>query len=216
MNGRTSILSAFLRFFFKHLYSTLAWSYDAVAWVVSLGQWSNWQAVGLTALPRGVILELGHGPGHILIAADRSGRIAFGIDASAQMSRLAARRLLKAGLDLRLARATAQALPFGPAAFDGLISTFPTEYIMDPASLIEARRVLKPGGRLVLILIGISTGRSWIERFAAWVFRVTGQGQPPGDVPEGLFADSGFQVRAKWIALDRSAVLRVELIKPPD
>ena len=191
MTRAATFLSAFLRFFFKHLYSTLAWSYDAVAWLVSLGQWSNWQTVGLVALPQGAILELGHGPGHILVAADRSGRIAYGVDASAQMSRLARRRLSQAGMELRLARATAQALPFAPAVFDGVISTFPTEYIMDPASLVEAGRVTKPGGKIVLILIGISTGRSWIERFAAWVFRVTGQGQPPGQVPDGLFAESG-------------------------
>lgn len=214
MSGAASILSAFLRFFFKHLYTTIAWSYDAVAWTVSLGQWSSWQAVGLAALPHGVILELGHGPGHVLVAVDQSGRTAYGVDPSSQMSRLTARRLLKAGLELRLARANSQALPFAPAVFDGLISTFPTEYIMDPRSLTEARRVMKPGAKFVLVLVGISTGRSWIERFAAWVFRITGQGQPPGNVPEGLFADTGFQVTADWIDLDRSSVLRVELLKP--
>jgi ubiquinone/menaquinone biosynthesis C-methylase UbiE len=130
------------------------------------------------------------------------------------MSRLAGRRLLRAGIDLRLARSTAQTLPFASSVFDGVISTFPTEYIMDPMTLIEARRVIKPGGKLVLILIGISTGRSLIERFAAWVFRFTGQGQAPGEVPPGLFVESGFQVKAEWIALERSAVLRVELLKP--
>ncbi len=211
---RGAIATAFLRFFFKHLYTNFAWTYDAVAWVVSLGQWSNWQAVGLQALPGGTILEIGHGPGHVLVAANQSGRIAYGIDASEQMSRVAARRLLRQGLDVRLARAKAQKLPFASAAFDGLISTFPSEYIMDPASLVEARRVMKPGGKLVLVLVGISTGRSWAERFAAWVFQVTGQGRPPGPVPEGLFSGSGMQVRAEWVALARSSVLRVELIKP--
>jgi ubiquinone/menaquinone biosynthesis C-methylase UbiE len=209
-----TILTAFLRFFFKHLYTTIAWTYDAVAWIVSLGQWADWQAVGLEALPEGSILELGHGPGHILVAADHSGRIAYGIDPSAQMSRLARRRLARKGLDIRLARARAQALPFASGVFDGLISTFPTEFIMEPESLTEAGRVMKPGGKLVLVLVGISTGRSWIERFAAFVFQLTGQGQPPGPIPEGLFAGSGMQVRAEWIALARSSVLRVELLKP--
>jgi ubiquinone/menaquinone biosynthesis C-methylase UbiE len=214
-SGRSdTIPTAFLRFFFKHLYTTVAWSYDAVAWIVSLGQWSSWQAVGLQALPEGSILELGHGPGHILVATERSGRIAHGIDRSAQMSRLAARRLRREGLDLRLTRSRAQDLPFASAIFDGIISTFPSEYIMDPASLAEAKRVMKPGAKLVLVLVGISTGKSWVERFAAWVFQVTGQGRPPGPIPDGLFSGSGMEVRAEWVALARSSVLRVELLKP--
>jgi ubiquinone/menaquinone biosynthesis C-methylase UbiE len=209
-------LAAFLRSFFKHLYTTIAWTYDAVAWTVSLGQWSKWQSVGLEVLPEGNILELGHGPGHVLVAVDRSGRVGYGIDPSAQMSHLAARRLLRVGLGLRLARAKAQQLPFAPAVFDGLISTFPTEYVTDPLSVAESRRVLKPGGKLVLILVGISTGRTWLERLAAFVFRVTGQGQDPGPIPVGLFSGSGMEVRAEWVALPRSSVLRVVLFKPAD
>jgi ubiquinone/menaquinone biosynthesis C-methylase UbiE len=213
--SRTAVVAtAFLRFFFRHLYTTFAWTYDAVAWVVSLGQWSAWQAAGLEALPSGCTLELGHGPGHVLVAATRAGRVAYGIDISRHMSHLAARRLRRQDIPTRLARAKAQALPFASSVFDGLISTFPSEYIMDPATLTEARRVMKPGGKLVLVLVAISTGRSWPERFAAWVFRVTGQGQPPGPIPGGLFADSGMQVRAEWVALARSSVLRIELVKP--
>jgi ubiquinone/menaquinone biosynthesis C-methylase UbiE len=208
------ILTAFLRIFFEHLYTTIAWAYDAVAWVVSLGQWSRWQAVGLEALPEGRVLELGHGPGHVLVAASQAGRTAYGVDPSVQMSRLAARRLRRDGSTARLARARAQQLPFASGIFDGLISTFPTAYIMDPASIAEARRVMKPGGKLVLILVAISTGGSWVERFASWVFRVTGQGQLPGPVREGLFSDSGMHVRAEWISLARSSVLRVELCGP--
>lgn len=217
-NGQMTVpgvfLRALLRFFFKHLYTTVAWAYDTVAWVVSLGQWSRWQAVGLEALPEGRVLELGHGPGHTLVAATLAGRTAFGVDPSGQMSRLAARRLRRDGSAVRLTRARAQQLPFASGSFDGIISTFPTEYIVDPPSIAEARRVMKPGGKLVLVLVAISTGRSWVERLASYVFRVTGQGQLPGPAPEVSFTDSGMRARAEWIALARSSVLRVELTKP--
>ena len=209
-----SVLSAFLRFFFRHLYTTVAWSYDIVAWVVSLGQWSGWQNVGLAALPEGITLEIGHGPGHLLAAAAQGSRVPFGLDLSPQMSRLAARRLRGMNMPVRLVRAKAQALPFATDSFDGVLSTFPTEYITQAVTIAEARRVIKPGGKMVLILVGISTGKSLPDRFAAWVFRVTGQGQSPGGIPEGLFPGSGMESRAEWISLPRSAVLRVELKKP--
>ena len=48
----------------------------------------------------------------------------------------------------------AQALPFPNSSFDSIVSAFPSEYISDPATLDELARVLRPGGRLVVVLGG--------------------------------------------------------------
>lgn len=168
-------LSRFLRWYFRHLYTDLAWSYDLVAWVVSLGRWNEWALCALEGLPPGRVLELGHGPGHLLCALAGRGRNPVGIDPSPQMGRLARRRMRRRGLQARLVRARAQSQPFSAAAFDGVVSTFPDDYAFDPATAAELARVLRPAGVLVVIPAATLLPQSWMQRAAAWLFRVTGQ-----------------------------------------
>ncbi len=46
---------------------------------------------------------------------------------------------------------SAQHLPFSDRSFDTVVSTFPTEYIYDPDTLAEIERILRPGGRVIII-----------------------------------------------------------------
>src|SRR5437588_1309681 len=46
---------------------------------------------------------------------------------------------------------SAQHLPFSDASFDTVVSTFPSEYIYDPDTIAEVERILRPGGRLIVI-----------------------------------------------------------------
>ena len=60
--------TAFMRAFFAGLYTQMAWTYDLVAAVVSVGMWTSWVRSTLTYLNGPQVLELGHGPGHLQIA----------------------------------------------------------------------------------------------------------------------------------------------------
>lgn len=202
-------LRAFVRFFFTHFYTSLAWSYDIVAWLVSIGRWNDWVRSALPLAQDDPVLELGHGTGHLLAALSEQDRPAFGIDASRQMGRIARRRLQHAGQRVRLVRARAQALPFPAGTYGSVISTFPTEYIALPQSLAEARRVLRPGGRLVVLPLAEIQGRSLPDRFAAWLFRVTGQS---GQLPENWeapFEAAGFSTERHDLRLRHSSVVRL-------
>ena len=142
---------AALRSLFAFIYGPGAALYDFVAWSSSAGQWRTWQQAALETLPEDRLLEIGHGPGHLLLQVRSAGRFVVGVDFSHQMTRMAARRLRREGWAACVVRARAQQLPFRSQAFNAAYSTFPSEYILEPASASEAARVVKPGGRIVVV-----------------------------------------------------------------
>ncbi|TWP52233.1 class I SAM-dependent methyltransferase [Lentzea tibetensis] len=95
------------------------------------------------------ILDAGCGSGPLFAALRDRGAAVTGIDASAGMLELARRRL-GADADLRVADLT-DPLPFADGAFDDVIASLVLHYLEDwgPA-LAELRRVLTPGGRLIV------------------------------------------------------------------
>lgn len=202
------LLGRLLRLFFTHFYTTLAWSYDAVAWLVSLGKWNDWVRGAIPSLKRDPVLELGHGTGHLLVELNRRRQV-FGLDASRQMGRIAARRLQRAGHPLRLVRAKAEALPFASSSFGSIVSTFPTEYILLPGTLSQAWRVLEPGGDMVVLPMAETLGRSPLDRFARWLFRTTGQSGELTDAWLQPFQATGFEAQRDELRVRNSRVVRV-------
>ncbi len=91
----------FIRFAFQLLYNQLAFTYDTVAWLVSFGQWRAWGRTTLDRVRGPRVLELGHGPGHLLIALGRLGHLRpIGTDLSPHMIAQAQRRIKHAGLSI--------------------------------------------------------------------------------------------------------------------
>ncbi len=170
-------LRPFLRFFFWHFYHGLAWTYDFVSDVVSIGRWNDWIQCAIPFVRGERVLEMGYGPGHLQVfLREQTGAWIVGLDESRQMARLAQEHLRRASYpDCSLTRGVGQALPFADAAFDTVVSTFPTEYIFEAPALSEIKRVLNPAGRLVVIPAAWIIGRKSLDRAAAWLFRVTDQ-----------------------------------------
>jgi ubiquinone/menaquinone biosynthesis C-methylase UbiE len=204
-----SALQRLLATFFRHLYTDLAQFYDLVAWLSSMGQWRQWGEVALKDLSPGRVLELGHGPGHLLAKLSESDHPFVGLDPSSRMARIAGQRLIKAGSDLKLVRGRAQDLPFSKQVFQTLISTFPSEYILAEATLIEARRVLAPGGVLIIVGLIEITGKSLPDRFSRWLYRITGQSGMLENHWLSFLEGAGFRLELEPINLPRSRVTRI-------
>lgn len=191
---------------FHHFYREFAWSYDLVAWLVSRGLWHRWALAGLPLL-QGRVLELGFGTGYVQAALGARPAV-VGVDASPQMAALAAGRVRRNGHPARLARGLAQALPFPNAAFDTLLATFPAEYILDPATHAEIRRVLAPHGRLVIV-DGAQFGANGVyERLVAIAYRLTLQASPRRQ-PERMahLQIAGLALTPHWVAVGASRVM---------
>ncbi|HEU5349620.1 MAG TPA: class I SAM-dependent methyltransferase [Ktedonobacterales bacterium] len=147
---RARVLGALFGLLYRNRY--LYWFASTVPFA---GQWRIWQRLVLPRIRGTRVLEIGCGPGKLLADMVRAGYICAAVDRSPQMVAAARDELRRQGLAEReapISLTDVQHLPYLGASFDTVVSTFPTEYIYEPASLREVARVLRPGGRLVVVM----------------------------------------------------------------
>ena len=146
---------------------------------------------GVAAVPGGLVVDVATGTAGVAVQeARRLGVSVLGVDLSADMLGVGARRVERAGLAGRisLVRSRGEALPLPDGAADALTFTYLLRYVDDPAAtLAELARVVRPGGpvasleflvppnpfwrawwwlytRLVLPAAGLVTGgRAWYD-----------------------------------------------------
>lgn len=104
--------------------------------------------------PGAIVLDVGCGPASItgsLVCASGPGGLVLGVDISEAMLTRAVRA--ESGAQVGFLRADAQRLPFRDQTFDAAVSIAVLQLIPDPtAALAEMARVLRPGGRLAVMV----------------------------------------------------------------
>lgn len=210
----TSIVWRFVAWFLKLLYTKLAWAYDLVATVTSVGQWWHWQQAVVEELPAGRLLELGVGTSRLLSNLLSQGHAIYGLDSSRQMVQISRRRLKQRGLLAPLIQGDARQLPFKDGSFSAVYATFPSDYLFMQTTLHELGRVLQPAGLVIFIPFAVIRGSSLLDRAASLLYRLTGQ------APNKLDTDwldqielPGFEVGYTRVEQTRAQVLRVTLKK---
>ncbi len=199
-----------VRFGFRLLYNELAFTYDLVSRIVSLGAWRCWVRASLKQLdvePADRVLELAHGTGNLQLDLNAAGYHAVGYDLSPAMGRIARRKLTRHCLPIRLTRGQAERLPFAAESFAAVISTFPTDFIVAPETLAEVNRVLKPGGALIVVPNAQITGGGRLGSAIEWLYRITGQRQAAPDQVSMASLFAPFQVEVFSESCPRSVVI---------
>jgi ubiquinone/menaquinone biosynthesis C-methylase UbiE len=168
----------------------------------------------LTGRAQGRVLEVAIGTGRNLPYYPAEVSVT-GIELSPAMLAHARQRAADLGLDVDLRTGDAQALPFDDAAFDTVVCALSLCTIPDPATAIgEMRRVLVPGGRLLLL---DHVGSTWPPiRAAQWLLeRVTiaaaGEHFTRRQLP--LVRAAGFDI-AEVLRLKAGTIERVFARKP--
>jgi ubiquinone/menaquinone biosynthesis C-methylase UbiE len=140
-----------------------------------------------------------------------------GIDLSPAMLDIARQRAADLGLDVDLRIGNAEELPFDDAAFDTAVCALSLCTIPDPAAAIgEMKRVLVPGGRLLLL---DHIGSTWPPIYAGqWLLerltiRNAGEHMTRRQLP--LVRAAGFDIVAAE-RLKAGTVERVFARKPAD
>lgn len=164
----------------RNMFASIAPRYDAANELLSLGVHKGWRraAVRLSQATSGQrVLDCATGTGDLALEFKRrvgeTGEV-IGTDFCAEMLQAAPGKAARKGLVVGFAVADALALPYADARFDVASIAFGIRNVDDPLRCLrELARVVKPGGRVVVLEFGQPRGA-----FGA-MFRIYSKGVMP-------------------------------------
>ncbi|MBI5795512.1 MAG: class I SAM-dependent methyltransferase [Planctomycetes bacterium] len=149
---------------------TIHWGrfYDVVVWLFFTGkeQIVRKQTVELAHIkPGDKVLDVGCGTGTLTLAArEKTGSAGevHGIDSSPEMIDVASKKATGIGADIKFQVALIEAIPYPNGYFDVVLSSLMIHHLPGDAlkqkAFSEMRRVLKPGGRILIVDFEPPTG----------------------------------------------------------
>jgi len=156
------------------MFDAIAERYDLLNRVLSLGLDKGWRRKAVRALqapPDGKVLDLASGTADIALAVARHypSVTVQGIDPSAGMLEVGRTKVEAAGLGgrIQLDLGDAQQLELGDNSFDACSIAFGIRNVPDRlAALREMARVVRPGGRVVILELSTPTSglQAWASR----------------------------------------------------
>lgn len=164
----------------EDLFAAVAPRYDVINDLQSLGMHRVWKrrlVAAATPRPGEVALDLCCGTGDVAFALAARGAVVTGIDFSPAMLAVARRRPGRP--PVTFVQGDAMALPVADASVDVVTVAYGLRNVADVGrALAEWRRVLRPGGRLVVLEFGKPPHLAWrwlYFQYLRWVVPVFGR-----------------------------------------
>lgn len=128
-------------------FDKIARDYDRMNHLMTAGLDRRWRKSAVQGL-HGKVLDVACGTGDMAVELLRQGCSVTGVDLSKEMMAIAKRKAPQAEYSL----ADVERLPFGDASFDAVTCAFGVRnFVHLEQGLHEMLRVLKPGGRMVIL-----------------------------------------------------------------
>lgn len=145
---------------YDQMYTFFAGVYDLV--VKMFPVWKNWLRQALPHLQGPKVLEVSFGTGYLLTQYANKFET-YGIDYNEKLVLVAQNNLQKKGITATLQKGDVKSLPYDDETFDCIVNTMAfTGYPDGLKAMSELHRVLKPGGKLILIDIDYPKDRNWL------------------------------------------------------
>lgn len=130
-------------------YNKLAKFYNL--FITIIPAWKRWIRSVLSYISGPDVLEVSFGSGYLL--SKYAGKYkCSGIDFNSEMIRVTGKKLKKHKLSAELLQGNVESLPYGNESFDSVVNTMAlTGYPDGEIAVAEMLRVLKPGGKLLLV-----------------------------------------------------------------
>jgi demethylmenaquinone methyltransferase / 2-methoxy-6-polyprenyl-1,4-benzoquinol methylase len=161
------------------MFASIAGTYDRANQVLSLGLHHRWRtaAVELSGASKGErVLDCATGTGDLALAFRRAvgpDGVVVGTDFCEEMLALAPAKAERSGLRVRFETADVLALPYKDGEFDVASIAFGIRNVEDPArGLAEMARVVRPGGRVVVLEFGQPGGALFAPLYRWYSHRV--------------------------------------------
>ena len=150
------------------MFDRIARRYDLLNRLLSFGRDQAWRRALVRGIPPGAdlcVVDLATGTADVLLAARDAGlslRLGVGVDPSGGMIALGREKVRRpaGSAPLYLVRGDACALPLAEASVDAITMAFGIRNVADvDAALREMRRVLRPGGRALILEFSLPENR---------------------------------------------------------
>ena len=164
---------------------TIPWSsfYDSIVWLMSFGKFKAIRKASIELAqikPGDKVLDVGCGTGDLTLEAKKltgSAGEVYGTDASPNMIRQAQQKTTRSGVDVTFQVGLIEDIEFPENQFDVVLSSLMMHHLPDDlkhTGLAEIYRVLKPGGRFLIVDMQSTTGGSLGQRLADFMIHVHG------------------------------------------